>query len=144
MTQHMFHLISPHPVHSSTPLLQQVSVGSYIVGEFGHLIANDPKSSPAKQLEALQLHYPMVSLATRGLILSTYAKLANLFSEIKPAVLQVRPLPVSSFIAPACFSQDVYDSCSKVRIYFATPMLSYNNEPMNTSSSSAPAMAILW
>eukprot|EP00730_Choanoeca_flexa_P015651 TRINITY_DN7233_c0_g1_i2.p1 TRINITY_DN7233_c0_g1~~TRINITY_DN7233_c0_g1_i2.p1 ORF type:complete len:903 (+),score=315.87 TRINITY_DN7233_c0_g1_i2:51-2759(+) len=66
-----------------------VNVGGYILGEFGHLIANDPNSLPAKQLEALQLHYPMVSAPTRGLLLNTYAKLANLFPELKPAVLQL-------------------------------------------------------
>jgi AP-2 complex subunit alpha len=65
-------------------------VAGYILGEFGHLIANDPNSLPAKQLETLQLHYPMVSAPTRGLLLNTYAKLANLFPELKPAVLQVR------------------------------------------------------
>lgn len=60
-----------------------------MLGEFGHLIANDPNSSPLKQLDVVQMHYPMVSADTRALLLSTYAKLANLFPEIKPQVLQV-------------------------------------------------------
>jgi AP-2 complex subunit alpha len=64
-----------------------ISVAGYILGEFGHLIANDPNSSPAKQLDALQVHYPMAQAQTRALLVSTYAKMANLFPELKQAVL---------------------------------------------------------
>jgi len=63
-----------------------IKVGAYVLGEFGHLIANDPASTPEKQLQLLQTHYPMVSVETRSLVLSTYAKFTNLFPEIKPAV----------------------------------------------------------
>lgn len=63
-----------------------VNVGGYILGEFGHLIANDIYSLPAKQLDVLQNHYPMVSAETRALLLSTYVKLTNLFPEIKGKV----------------------------------------------------------
>eukprot|EP00051_Salpingoeca_urceolata_P005467 m.73468 g.73468 ORF g.73468 m.73468 type:complete len:888 (+) comp14353_c0_seq1:289-2952(+) len=66
-----------------------ICVGGYVLGEFGHLIANDPVSSPAKQFDVLQSHYPMVRLETRCLLLSTYVKFANLFPEIKPAVEKV-------------------------------------------------------
>eukprot|EP01147_Barroeca_monosierra_P004171 gene4171-6518_t len=66
-----------------------VNVAGYVLGEFGHLIANDPNSSPVKQLEVIQMHYPMVSVSTRALLLSTYAKLANLFPEIKSHVLLI-------------------------------------------------------
>eukprot|EP00043_Microstomoeca_roanoka_P007809 m.75530 g.75530 ORF g.75530 m.75530 type:complete len:907 (-) comp13986_c2_seq1:93-2813(-) len=66
-----------------------INVAGYVIGEFGHLIANDPNSSPTKQLEVIQMHYPMVSSQTRALLLSTYVKLANLFPEIKSHVLQV-------------------------------------------------------
>eukprot|EP00049_Salpingoeca_infusionum_P018290 m.356545 g.356545 ORF g.356545 m.356545 type:complete len:909 (-) comp17570_c0_seq1:280-3006(-) len=66
-----------------------VNVGSYVLGEYGHLIANDPNSTPQKQLEILQMHYPMVSAQTRASMLSTYVKLANLFPEIKMTILEV-------------------------------------------------------
>ena len=66
-----------------------VVVGSYVLGEFGHLIANDPLSSPLKQLELLQNHYPLMSATTRSLILTTYAKFANLFPEIKGQIQEV-------------------------------------------------------
>ena len=36
-----------------------IKVGAYVLGEFGHLIANDPSSTPEKQLQLLQTHYPM-------------------------------------------------------------------------------------
>lgn len=73
-----------------------IGMGGYVLGEFGHLIANDPNSGPLKQLDVVQMHYPMVSTDTRALLLSTYAKLANLFPEIKPQVLQV--LKSDSFV----------------------------------------------
>eukprot|EP00038_Savillea_parva_P000704 m.98081 g.98081 ORF g.98081 m.98081 type:complete len:964 (+) comp10245_c0_seq3:69-2960(+) len=63
-----------------------VKVGAYVLGEFGHLIANDPACVPEKQLNVLQAHYPMVSSETRCLLLSTYVKMGNLFPEMKPAL----------------------------------------------------------
>lgn len=60
-----------------------VKVGAYVLGEFGHLIANDPACIPEKQLEVLQRHYPMMSTQTRGLLLSTYVKQGNLFPEMR-------------------------------------------------------------
>lgn len=66
-----------------------VKVCTYVLGEFGHLIANDPASTPDKQLGILQMHYPMVSVDTRGMILSTYAKFCQVFPELKETVQQV-------------------------------------------------------
>eukprot|EP00040_Diaphanoeca_grandis_P034102 m.210097 g.210097 ORF g.210097 m.210097 type:complete len:904 (-) comp33062_c0_seq1:61-2772(-) len=66
-----------------------VKVGAYVLGEFGHLIANDPLCVPEKQLEVLQSHYPMVSEPTRCLIISTYVKFANLFPELKETILAI-------------------------------------------------------
>ena len=67
-----------------------VIVGGYILGEFGHLIANDPNSSPLKQLQLIQHHYPLLSANTRSLLLTTMVKFANLFPEIKGQVQEVR------------------------------------------------------
>ena len=66
-----------------------VIVGGYILGEFGHLIANDPNSSPLKQLQLIQHHYPLMSANTRSLLLTSMVKFANLFPEIKAQVQEV-------------------------------------------------------
>lgn len=66
-----------------------VKVAAYVLGEFGHLIANDPACVPEKQFEILQQLYPMVTSDTRGLIISTYVKFANIFPELKAEVLRV-------------------------------------------------------
>lgn len=66
-----------------------VKVGAYVLGEFGHLIANDPLCVPERQLKVLQMHYPMVSVKTRCLLISTYVKCANLFPEMKGAVIKL-------------------------------------------------------
>lgn len=66
-----------------------VKVGAYVLGEFGHLIANDPACVPEKQLQLLNTHYPMVSVPTRCLLISTFVKSANLFPEMKEPVLKL-------------------------------------------------------
>jgi len=63
-----------------------IKVGAYVLGEFGHLIANDPSSTPERQLTLLQQHYPMTSISTRCLLLTTFAKFANVFPELKEKV----------------------------------------------------------
>jgi AP-2 complex subunit alpha len=40
--------LSNPPCHET-----MVKVGAYILGEFGHLIANDPRSGPASQFQVL-------------------------------------------------------------------------------------------
>lgn len=66
-----------------------VKVGGYILGEFGNLIAGDPRSSPAVQFELLHSKFHLCSSATRCLLLSTYMKFCNLFAEIKPQIQDV-------------------------------------------------------
>ena len=91
-----------------------VKVGGYILGEFGNLIAGDPRSGwviapsvyctssaadhadailislrPSVQLKLLHSKFHLCSPATRGLLLSTYVKFANLFPEIKPQIQEV-------------------------------------------------------
>merc|ERR1719189_675299 len=58
-------------------------------GEFGNLIAGDPRSSPAVQLRLLHSKYHLCSVATRALLLSTYVKFVNLFPEIKTHVQEI-------------------------------------------------------
>lgn len=66
-----------------------VKVGGYILGEFGNLIAGDPRSSPTVQFELLHSKYHLCSIATRCLLLSTYLKFANLFAELKGMIVEV-------------------------------------------------------
>ena len=66
-----------------------VKVGGYILGEFGNLIAGDPRSSPIIQFELLHSKYHLCSSQTRCLLLSTYVKFVNLFNEIKPQIQDV-------------------------------------------------------
>jgi AP-2 complex subunit alpha len=66
-----------------------VKVGGYILGEFGHLIANINGCSPIEQFNAVHAKFNLCSLQTRALLLTTYAKFVNLFPEIKGHILPV-------------------------------------------------------
>ncbi|KAJ1904574.1 hypothetical protein LPJ81_002420, partial [Coemansia sp. IMI 209127] len=64
-------------------------VSAYVLGEFGHLIANAQDSAPIDQLKALQARMPATSQAARAVALTTVAKFVNLFPEIKTLCLRV-------------------------------------------------------
>ncbi|XP_041074576.1 AP-2 complex subunit alpha-2-like isoform X4 [Polyodon spathula] len=66
-----------------------VKVGGYILGEFGNLIAGDPRSSPLIQFNLLHSKFHLCSVPTRALLLSTYIKFVNLFPEIKATIQDV-------------------------------------------------------
>jgi len=66
-----------------------VKIGGYILGEFGHLIAEDKGCSPIEQFLALQGKLQGCSSSTRAIILSCFIKFVNLFPEIKPQLLMV-------------------------------------------------------
>ncbi|XP_075245554.1 AP-2 complex subunit alpha-2-like isoform X2 [Convolutriloba macropyga] len=69
-----------------------VKVGGYILGEFGHLIANDSSSFPLTQFQLLHSKYPLCSVSTRIMLLNTYVKFANVFAEyagVKSAIEDV-------------------------------------------------------
>ncbi|XP_072374881.1 AP-2 complex subunit alpha-2-like [Scyliorhinus torazame] len=63
-----------------------VKVGGYILGEFGNLVAGDPRSSPLVQFKLLHSKFHLCSVPTRALLLSTYIKFVNLFPEIKSTI----------------------------------------------------------
>jgi AP-2 complex subunit alpha len=65
-----------------------VKIGSYILGEFGHLIADNKGCSPIEQFMVLQGKFNACSPGTRAMILSAFIKFVNLFPEIKPQLLQ--------------------------------------------------------
>lgn len=66
-----------------------VKIGAYVLGEFGHLIAEEKGSSPIEQFMALSSKLPACSSGTRAMILSSFIKFVNLFPEIKPQLLHV-------------------------------------------------------
>ncbi|OJJ46377.1 hypothetical protein ASPZODRAFT_132468 [Penicilliopsis zonata CBS 506.65] len=66
-----------------------VKIASYVLGEFGHLIADTKGSSPIEQFLALQAKMISCSDNTRAMILSSFVKFVNLFPEIKPQLLQI-------------------------------------------------------
>lgn len=66
-----------------------VKIGGYLLGEFGHLIADTKGCSPIEQFLALSPKLAGCSSSTRAMLLSTYIKFVNLFPEIKPQLLHV-------------------------------------------------------
>jgi len=66
-----------------------IKIGAYLLGEFGHLIADDPGSSPIEQFLALQNKMAGCSTETRAIILSAFIKFVNLFPEIKQQLIEV-------------------------------------------------------
>ena len=66
-----------------------VKIGCYVLGEFGHLIADNQGSSPIEQFLALQTKMITSTDNTRAMILSSFVKFINLFPEIKPQLLHI-------------------------------------------------------
>jgi AP-2 complex subunit alpha len=66
-----------------------VKIGAYVLGEFGHLIAEDRGCSPIEQFLAIQGKLQGCSSTTRAMILSCFVKFVNLFPEIKPQLSHV-------------------------------------------------------
>ncbi|CAO1634850.1 unnamed protein product [Sympodiomycopsis kandeliae] len=66
-----------------------IKVGGYVLGEYGHLIANNPGASPIEQFHALHSRSHLCSQSTRALLLSTFVKWLNLFPEIREQILYV-------------------------------------------------------
>ncbi|KAL8665431.1 MAG: hypothetical protein Q9168_007708 [Polycauliona sp. 1 TL-2023] len=66
-----------------------VKIGGYLLGEFGHLIADTKGCSPIEQFMALSSKLAGCSSSTRAILLSTYIKFVNLFPEIKPQLLHI-------------------------------------------------------
>ncbi len=66
-----------------------VRVAAYILGEFGFLIAERPGMSGEDQFKILHQHWTTVGSTTRAILISSYAKLANLYEECRPLVAPV-------------------------------------------------------
>ena len=76
--------VKPDMVHESL-----IRIGAYILGEFGHLIADAPGCSPIEQFMALYNKLQTCATDTRAIILSCFIKFVNLFPEIKQQVVNV-------------------------------------------------------
>ena len=82
--QHIFDYLKTENAHDTI-----VKIGGYILGEYGHLIADHKGCSPIEQLMVLQTKMITAPDPTRALLLSTFVKFVNLFPEIKPQLLQM-------------------------------------------------------
>ncbi|KAH9023756.1 Adaptor protein complex AP-2 alpha subunit [Lactarius hengduanensis] len=66
-----------------------VKVGGYVLGEYGHLIANEDGHSPIEQLQVLHTKSQFCAAPTRALLLTTYIKWVNVFPEIKAQLINI-------------------------------------------------------
>ncbi|BGP53451.1 hypothetical protein JCM8202_001094 [Rhodotorula sphaerocarpa] len=66
-----------------------IKVGAYVLGEYGHLIADEPGRSPIEQFQLVHSRLAVCSNATKALLLTTYFKWVNLFPEIREQLLAV-------------------------------------------------------
>jgi AP-2 complex subunit alpha len=66
-----------------------VRIAAYLLGEFGFLIAERPGMSGEEQFRILHQHWPTADTQTRAILVTTYAKLANLYEECRPLVAPV-------------------------------------------------------
>ena len=80
--QHILEYLKAEQCHETL-----VKIGGYILGEFGHLIADNSGCNPINQLMALQSKLNGSSSSTRAILLSCFIKFVNLFPEIKPQLL---------------------------------------------------------
>jgi len=70
----------------ATPHPSLVKVAGYVLGEFGHMIADLPDSGAQRQLEVLLGLYSNSECEVRALLLNTFVKLAHSYAEIAPQV----------------------------------------------------------
>lgn len=75
---------SPRRCHETA-----VRVAAYVLGEFGFLVAERPGMSGEEQFRILHQHWATSDPQTRAILISTYAKLANLYEECRPLVAPV-------------------------------------------------------
>ncbi len=75
---------SPRRCHETA-----VRVAAYVLGEFGFLVAERPGMSGEEQFRILHQHWHNANSITKSILISTYAKLANLYEECRPLVAPV-------------------------------------------------------
>jgi AP-2 complex subunit alpha len=86
----LYHALEPVTAHETA-----VKAGAYILGEFGFLLNDgdvDEGAAPiigVQQFAALHQHFPKCSTDTKAILLSAYAKMQNLYPELKSIVVPV-------------------------------------------------------
>ena len=66
-----------------------VKTAGYVLGEFGHTIAEQPGSSAADQLRVLHEHFLQAEPDVRALLLNTFSKLSHAYGEVAAQVGEV-------------------------------------------------------
>ena len=90
--ERMFAIVSSKRCHETA-----VKIGAYVLGEFGFLVAEEPGMSGDQQFRALYQHFPTVTSATKALMLSAFAKIANLYEEVSTTFRHFSTLLTSIF-----------------------------------------------
>ncbi|KDE08669.1 hypothetical protein MVLG_01128 [Microbotryum lychnidis-dioicae p1A1 Lamole] len=77
--------------HLSLPNCHEniLKVGAYILGEYGHLIADEEGGSPIEQFQLVTSRANFASASTKALLLTTYFKWLNLFPEIYEQIVNL-------------------------------------------------------
>jgi len=73
-----------------------LKVSGYVLGEFGHTIAEEEGSRPTDQLRVLHEHFLQADPDVKALLLNTYVKLSHAFGEVAPKVGEVLRLAATS------------------------------------------------
>jgi AP-2 complex subunit alpha len=73
----------------SSPRGIVTTILGYVLGEYGHLVANEDGHSPLEQLRVLHTKSQFCTAPTRALLLTTYIKWVNVFPEIKPQLINI-------------------------------------------------------
>lgn len=66
-----------------------VKLGTYVLSEFGYLVADQPGADPAAQFELLHRHAYYCSPVTRSMLLSTYVKWYTQYPSLSPTLTNV-------------------------------------------------------
>ena len=66
-----------------------VKIAGYVLGEYGHFIADNPATTPALMFNLLHSKFALSSPKTKALLLTSYSKMVNLFPELKQGVENV-------------------------------------------------------
>ena len=75
-----------------------VKVAAYVLGEYGHFVADSHESlAPRQQLGALQSKFKAATPSTQAMLLNAYIKFYNLFPEVRDDILLVFERNLTSF-----------------------------------------------
>lgn len=66
-----------------------VKVTGYILGEFGYLIASNPRTNRFLQLRALKSIYPFCSTSTKFILLTAFIKFLNAYPDMKQEIQSI-------------------------------------------------------